>query len=385
MSDASRTQLQWSQESVFAEVPATPAMQALRFTRDSLKHNNASVVSAEIRADRMRSDLLLVGIDVAGNVEGELSMPTFEAFMEAAMCGTWGTQGNATFADGVFTAGQTGPTFTITSATAAFTTGDVGKVITGPNIAYGTYIAARNSATSVNLNQATLSTASSQSFTIRARSTNNILLNGTTNRSFLFERQYQDVTQFFQFRGCCFEEFNLSISARDIIGVNFAIMGALATRSGSTVAGTVTAANTLSPITAGPAVTALETNTGMTGIFVRNFNLQVKNNLRARPDVESRQSQDFGRGPLDVTGSFDAYFKTGTIYDQFLANGAIPFTFTITDPVTSRLYKFTIPNMKLPDADPGGTPGVDADTIQSVQWRGLYDAATGAELKIERS
>src|SRR5262245_13367077 len=107
MSDASRTQLQWSLESVFAELPATPAMNILRFTRDSLKHNNASVVSAEIRADRMRSDLLLVGLDVSGNVEGELSMPTFESFMEAAMCGTWSTAGNAAFTDGVSTNAST--------------------------------------------------------------------------------------------------------------------------------------------------------------------------------------------------------------------------------------------------------------------------------------
>jgi hypothetical protein len=165
----------------------------------------------------------------------------------------------------------------------------------------------------------------------------------------------------------------------------FAVMGAKAMRSGVTVSASQAAANTLSPVTAGVAVTNLETNTGMTGIFVRNFTLLVNNNLRARPDVESRQTQDFGRGALDITGTFDAYFKTGTIYDQFLANSAISFTWTITCPTTGRIYKFTIPNMKLPDAEPGGVPGVDADVVQTVAYRALFDPTTGAELKIERS
>src|SRR5205823_4294369 len=133
------------------------------------------------------------------------------------------------------------------------------------------------------------------SFTIRARTANNVLINGVTDRSFLFERQYQDVAQFFQFLGCTFDEFNLNIQARQIVGVTFAVMGAFATRSGTTVAGTTTAQNALPPITAGPAVTNLETNTGMTGIFVRSLQLQAKANLRTRPDVESTHSQNFGR------------------------------------------------------------------------------------------
>lgn len=380
MSDASRTQLQWSLESVFGETPSSPVMQALRFTREGLKHNNASVVSAEIRADRMRSDLLLVGTDVSGNIEGELSLLTWASFLEAAMCGTWSTAGNSAFTDGV-----SNSTTTYTSATATFATGDVGKVITGTNIPPGTYIASRTNATTIILSQAATGSGSSLAFTIVARTANNVLLNGTTNRSFLFERGYLDVSQFFQFVGCTFEEFNLAITARDIIGVNCSIMGAQAYRSGATVAASTLAANTLPPITAGPAITQLETNTGMTGIFVRSLNLQVKNNLRTRPDVQSRRSQDYGRGPLDITGTFEAYFKTGTIYDQFLANSAISFTWTITDPTTGRYLKFTIPVMKLPDADPGGTPGIDADTMQTVQFRGLFDAATNAQLKVERS
>src|SRR6266446_1671862 len=180
MSDASRTQMLWSQEGTFAETPATPAMQFLRFTRDSIKYNNATLVSQEIRADRMRSDLLLVGIDVAGNVEGELSFGTWESFLEATLCGTWGTQGNVTFADGVSTNAST----TYTSATATFVTGDVGKVISGTNIPPGTYIASRTSGTSIVLSQAATATGSGLSFTIRARSTNNVLLNGIINRSF---------------------------------------------------------------------------------------------------------------------------------------------------------------------------------------------------------
>jgi hypothetical protein len=143
------------------------------------------------------------------------------------------------------------------------------------------------------------------------------------------------------------------------------------------------AAPTYPPITAGPMITGIETNTNMTGIKVNSFKLQVKNNMRIHDHVEALASDDFGRGVQDITGSLTAYFKSGALYDQFLANGAISFQFVIADPLSGRAYTIQIPVMKLPDVGQE-IPGVDADVIQNVTWRGLYDSVSGAHMIITR-
>ena len=186
MADSSRAQLLISPEAVFAEVPSSPVMQSLRFLKESLTHKNTTVVSDEIRADRLRSDLLLVGVDTAGAIDGEFSPITYDSLIEAALGGTWDTTGDVVKADGV-----TNATTLLTSATAAFTSADVGKTITGAAADFvpGTFIASVTNGTNVVLSRAALSSGASKSFTIKARTgSGNVLQNGVTLRSFLIEK-----------------------------------------------------------------------------------------------------------------------------------------------------------------------------------------------------
>jgi hypothetical protein len=446
MSDSSRSQILWSPETVFNEVPSSPVMTKLRFGKEALKHKNSTVTSAEIRPDRMRSDLLLVGVDVDGTIDSEFSYLAFDTFIQAGLCGTW-TNLTSSVVDGVTTSSSpnissataaftpsdvgkqvsgvgipagtyilsyasatavvmsanatgagTGVTFyfsgrkvtdlatsnvaaTITSLTAAFTAADVGSPISGAGITPGTTILSVQSGTAATMsaNGTTLATGVTAQFGYRGQ----ILKNGVLNRSFLVEKGYLDINQFVQFRGTAIEEWNLDISSRKVIAQSIAFMGAQATRSGTTVSGSSVAAPTYPPITAGPMITGIETNTNMTGIKVNSFKLQVKNNMRIHDHVEALASDDFGRGVQDITGSLTAYFKSGALYDQFLANGAISFQFVIADPLSGKAYTIQIPVMKLPDVGQE-IPGVDADVIQNVTWRGLYDSVSGAHMIITR-
>src|SRR5881394_369440 len=166
MSDSSRAQLLISTETLFNEVPTTPTMQKLRFNTEGLKHNNATAVSAEIRPDRMRSDLILLGIDVNGNIDTELSYGTYETLLQAALCGTWANLPN-TFADGVTTGTNTSPVFQ--SASADFSLSDIGKVISTANFPVGTTIISWQSPTQVTMSANATAAGVSQSFTIYAR------------------------------------------------------------------------------------------------------------------------------------------------------------------------------------------------------------------------
>lgn len=94
MSDASRTQLLLrGPESVWGEVaPANPPTIRLRPTSANLKVNKATVVSDEIRSDRQRTDLAMVGLDVSGDINFEASYGNeFDLALQAALGGTWGT------------------------------------------------------------------------------------------------------------------------------------------------------------------------------------------------------------------------------------------------------------------------------------------------------
>src|SRR6516162_507341 len=97
---SSRARLAISQEGVFGETPSTPIMQQVRFLKENFVGRNISEVSEEIRPDRMRSDLILTGIDAQGGFDIEMSA-SFDAYLEALLCGTWDTTGDATFTDGV--------------------------------------------------------------------------------------------------------------------------------------------------------------------------------------------------------------------------------------------------------------------------------------------
>jgi len=94
MSNASRVQLIYKAETAFAESPAAnPATKLVRFTQSSLVDKILSVISEEIRSDRQRTDLALVGYDASGDVTCEASygLQAFEDWLEAALGGTWAT------------------------------------------------------------------------------------------------------------------------------------------------------------------------------------------------------------------------------------------------------------------------------------------------------
>lgn len=87
---SNRTALRIVPEVTFGVTPATPAFQNLRYTGESLAYNIKNIVSNEIRADRMTTDLIQVGADVSGDINVELSMLSFDTLIAAALCSDFG-------------------------------------------------------------------------------------------------------------------------------------------------------------------------------------------------------------------------------------------------------------------------------------------------------
>jgi len=92
MSDANRVSIKYVPETVYGTTPADSAdWQALRFTSSSLAAAPQTVISNELRSDRMVTDLIKVGEQVSGEIAIEHSMTSFDDLLEAALLGTWDT------------------------------------------------------------------------------------------------------------------------------------------------------------------------------------------------------------------------------------------------------------------------------------------------------
>lgn len=307
MSDASRVRLTYKPEASFSEaIPAPETMLGTRIVSESLKHNNATVASDELRSDRSRSDLLLLGTDVAGDIATEFSFLTFDDWIAAVVCSSWAAD------------------------------------------------------------------------TIK---------NGVALQSFRFERANLDLPTYFIYQGVCMNSWTLDITARAIVKSTWNVMGAKTTaRSTPDQASSVTAAAPNTIITAGPSIAGLELNANMTGIKATALRMTINNNLRPRPDIESRDSAQFGMGVQDVTGSMLFYFQNLTLYNIFLANTPQSLVFDVKDPDSgTKKYTFTMTRVKFTDFEIV-TPGIEQDVIATCNWRALYDSTAGVlcHLKIVR-
>ena len=91
MSDANRVGLRYIEEVTWNSLPATPAMQALRLTSDSIIPAVDTIISEELRDDRMVSDLIQVSRSNTGGFDFELSAVTFDSLFEGALFNSWAT------------------------------------------------------------------------------------------------------------------------------------------------------------------------------------------------------------------------------------------------------------------------------------------------------
>jgi hypothetical protein len=89
MSATNRVQLAGVRETTLGTTPTTPRMRGMRFTGESLRFAPSLVDSAEIRADRMNADPILVGNQSGGGINFELSFPPDKSLMSELLCSTF--------------------------------------------------------------------------------------------------------------------------------------------------------------------------------------------------------------------------------------------------------------------------------------------------------
>lgn len=126
MSDANRTRVGIVEEGSFGVPPNNPEFQTLRIVSSSLSFAPKTVSSAEIRADRQVSDLILVGAEASGEIGMEVSFKAQDTVIEGGFFNSYVKTPEIvnSAADTEITAvDDTTDTFTVAAGGAAFVTG----------------------------------------------------------------------------------------------------------------------------------------------------------------------------------------------------------------------------------------------------------------------
>lgn len=219
--------------------------------------------------------------------------------------------------------------------------------------------------------------------------------NGTTQRSFAAEVQYQDlaVPEFEYHRGLVVGQVSFSMEAQTKITGSVAFeglstIGPVTTRGGGG-AFTGGATDRAAPI---GDVLNTSSHVGRIGAngqdvtgpnFVMSAALNISNTLRRRNAVGSLGSASIGAGRFNVTGTLNTYYGSNAFLTLLRNNSLSSWDVRLIDPNGVRAIIFDLPNLKFSEGSPT-VPGVDTDRMLELSFQGLRSPVFGYTLHIQR-
>lgn len=205
---------------------------------------------------------------------------------------------------------------------------------------------------------------------------------GTTARSFHFERQYKDITRFVSYRGLRVGKFSLSISARQIIKAVLSLMGVKGVAAGSTVMGALTTANKNKICAAGVNVGTVKEGGSALTQACAELSWDVEAGLEAVDTIESKEHNQINLGTTRVTGRARLYFTDSTYYDKFQDHTESSFEHQITDKA-GNVYYVSFPSILYSTA-PIATPGKNQQIWADMNFQAISNATYGCQIMIDR-
>ena len=206
-----------------------------------------------------------------------------------------------------------------------------------------------------------------------------VLLAGTTRRSFTIERHHSDINKYLRSTGCSFNSMSLSVAPNSMVTGSFSIIGKSFTVASTAISGaTYSSETTSAPF---DSFTGSVNEGGSSVAVVTGIELSVDNGMEALYVVGSDETLLPSIGKSTVTGSITAYFENSLLIDKFISETASSLEFTLTDQAGNS-YIFELPNVKYNSGNPEvGGPG--AITV-SLDFVALYDGGTGSQIQITR-
>lgn len=355
LASTSRAQMRYIPEAVFGVTPVAGNPKALRFTGESFDFAQSKEVSKEIRSDRQLTGATTVDATSSGDINFEMQYAEYDPIIEGLMMSSfaaYGTNGVGTSFSAAYTAN------TITAAVAPtgssdFTTLQRGQWfrvnhLTNANHGKVFRVSSTVAPTTavITLDASTVATVAASQAGCALQSSR--LTNGVFERSFTFEKEFADVSQFFAYRGQYVSKASLKFSSGALLEGSFSFMGKDALRSAvTTLPGTSVASQTYEIQNAVKGVGQLwEGGTPLSTTFIKSLDLMMDNNLRNQGAIANLGPVGIGVGDFSGTGSFQAYFANGSLYDKFVNDVYTALTVSCQDPAGNG-YVFSYPRAML--------------------------------------
>lgn len=303
-------------------VMGSGAGQLIRRVSSSLNTQKDGFASNEVLPNYQIASFRHGGQRVGGQIEGELSTESYDAWFEALLRGNW-ANGASISETGHTSVAASGSVFTFGSGsliTAGFKLGDTVRFsgLSGP--------AAPNNAKNfrvVGLTATTLTvvpapTAHSAQNAFTCAVAGKKLLMGTARRSFSIEQRYADIDASELFLGCRIGGASISLPTNGNARLSWEIQG----REGRLLSGAASPQFT-NPAT--PPVTDVLTGiegglriAGGESAVLSQADLQISLNLQAAPVIGDPRVLDIYEGRFTVTGSIAFYLANTSLLAAFL-------------------------------------------------------------------
>lgn len=205
-------------------------------------------------------------------------------------------------------------------------------------------------------------------------------------QSCAIETGFQDVDQFFVVDGLRCGSIEMEVSSGSIITGQSTLMGRETKRAAveKLTGGAYTPldAPTTEVVSATANVGALIVDGVEQTTAIKSIQFSIDGNLRNQQAVGSKFPIGIAAGRLNLTGTIEAYFADGVMYDKFLAHETVSLAFPIIDQ-DANTYYFTIPAFKV-SSDPVAPGGLDQDVMESLEFTAFRDQATKCMIQIDR-
>lgn len=382
--DTARSQLFYLEETVWGQTPAA-AMNAVRFTGESLNFSIDNTQSNEIRSDRQITDLIQTDAEPGGDINFELSYSAFDDLIAGALFNDWATAVNMAAVTTIAAVSGSPDSFTDSAngfITAGIQAGQWIKTagfVNSANNGYFQVLTVAAGTITVKGETALVNEAAGPSVTI----TGQTLRNGTDAKSFSLETEFGDVTQFKSFTGMRVNNFTLNLSVGEILtgvlsflGKDSAIAASTIGTGGPNAAATnevMNAVNNVAFITEGGAAFTGE---------LQEFSAALANNLRSQKAVGTLGNVGIGSGRAVVTGTFNAYFEDETLYNKYLNGTETDLAIRVTDPA-GNAYIITFPRIKFTGGNLAAG-SADSDVIVEMEYQGIRHPTYDFTYQIDR-
>lgn len=365
-------------------IAGSSASQRLRRTTSSLALQKDTFQSNEVRPDQQISSFRHGGHRVAGAIEGELSLETYDDLIEAVMRSDW-TAGveldesdftSITISSGTWTLGSGNP------STLGLRIGNIieasGLSVTGNNTLYRITEMTSTTFKAVKLSDGSLAADNTIDNECDIVVVGKTIIFGTEKRSFTFEHSYPEVDIARRFDGCRLGGMMVRVPPNDKATVSFDVMGQKGVILSSSDAPYFTNASA-APNT--DVLTGIEGGLRMGGVeqgIVTGFDLQITHNLSSTPVIGTPYVPDIFYGRITVTGNVSFYLSDNELIEAFLKEEEIDLVLVCKDSAGTGFIVFNMQRVKLGGAT--DSPSGDGGVIVTAPFQALLaSAATGVD------